>query len=107
MKKIMLILAVMLTAICVTSCGMLTNNINANETYLSVKIIQTLGDGEALAMTNKGWEYNVVKVVSNSEVYYDGKTLTGNYVLVGTYRYETVKNTIKTVPVFQRKSEIK
>lgn len=74
------------------------------ETYISVEIFQTLSKTEALAWTN---DYNVVKLETFSEVYYDGKTITGTFCLSGTYRYTTKKGNEKTVPVYIRASEYK
>lgn len=103
MKRLISILVLLITSLCITSCGLLSNNINSRQTYLSVEIFQTLGSGAGLAMTPS---YDVIKVVSNNEVYYDGKKLSGTYVLIDTYRYETKDGRIKTVPVYKRKTEL-
>ena len=43
----------------------------------------------------------------SEDVYYDGKKISGTFVLVDTYTYESKGSGIKTVPVYRRKSEIR
>lgn len=97
-----------LTSILLTSCGILMNNtagsdISSDRTYLSVEIIQTLSKNEALAWTSN---YKVVKLETDSEIYYDGKKITGNFALTDTYSYTNKEGTIKTVPVYTRTNSI-
>ena len=101
MKKVLL---VFISSI-LTSCGILINNIESSDlTYLSIEIIQTISKTEALAWTN---DSKVVKLETTSEIYYDGKEIYGNFILVGTYNYITKKGIIKTVPVYVRTTEYK
>ena len=50
-------------------------------------------------------DYKVVKLETASEVFYDGKRITGNFSLVGTYSYTNKEGTRKTVPVYIRTTE--
>ena len=104
MKKIVFLLLSFL----LTSCGVLLNsstdsNISSDRTYLSVEIIQTLSKTEALAWTRN---YKVVKIETDSEIFYDGKEVAGEYMLTGTYTYPNKEGTIKTVPVYTRTKKI-
>lgn len=74
-----------------------SNNISREKTNLNLTIFQTLGKHEALARTNN---YDVVKIETVSDVYYDGKQINGNFTLIDTYSYETTKGIIKIVPVY-------
>lgn len=104
MKKLLSLLCVTVPMLLTTSCGIFSNNINSEQTYLSVEIFQTLSKYEALACTS---DWKVVKVITSEDVYYDGKSLSGTYVLVDTYTYETKDERIKTVPVYRKKSELR
>ncbi len=106
MKKILSLFCLIATTCLTSSCSIFRNNINNEQTYLSLEIFQTLSKYEALAHTND-YDYKVVKVVTSEETYYDGKSLSGTFVLVDTYTYETKDERIKTVPVYRRKSELK
>ena len=96
----------------ISSCAELayvgTNNINAEQTYLRGTVLQTLDKGAAL-VTIKTGEYrtSTVKVVSENDVFYDDKSISGTYVRIGTFTYTTVKDVRKTVPVYILKSEYK
>ena len=70
--------------------------------YLSVEIIQTLSKNEALAFTK---DYKTVKIETVTDIYYDGKKISGDFCLAGTYTYTTKNGTVKTVPVYIRESE--
>ena len=107
MKKLLSILILTISTLCVTSCGIMNNNINAEQTNLNVEIFQTLSKTSALAHTSLWSDYKVVKIVTTKDVYYDGKQISGLFVLVDTYTYETKDGRIKTVPVYQRKSELR
>lgn len=106
MKRLISILAMVIATLCFTSCGVMQNNINSEETRLNVEIFQTLSSTTALAHTT-GWDYKVVMIKTNNDIYYDGKTITGWFRLVDTYTYESKGNGIKTVPVYQRTSELR
>ena len=109
-----LVIAIVLAfAICCTCTSCFTtllllsstqDNISKERTYLNLTIFQTLAEGEALAYTGRD---DVVKVISYSDVYYDGKTIHGTFKLIGTYKYVTNDNTEKTVPVYILESELK
>ena len=85
----------------------MTNNINAEQTNLNVEIFQTLSKTSALAHTSLWSDYKIVKIVTTKDVYYDGKQISGLFVLVDTYTYKAMDGSIKTVPVYQRKSELR
>ena len=86
----------------------ITNNIDAEETYLRGTVLQTHDKGSALVSIKIGeYRTSVVKVVSEKDVFYDDKTISGKYVRIGTYSYITVEKVRKTVPVYIRKSEYK
>ena len=70
--KRLLICAISIVALLATSsCSIFKNNINSEQTYLSVEIFQTLSKDSALAHTT-GWDYDVVKIITSEDVYYDG-----------------------------------
>ena len=71
--------------------------------FTGEEIFQTLAPGEGLVV----YDSKTVKVESNTDEYYDGKSLCGPYKMIGTYQYITVKNLGKTVPVYVKKSEYK
>lgn len=86
-----------------TSCSSLSQSDNHKEyRSLSVTIFQTLNKNEALALTPN---YDVVKIVSYDDIFYDGKKIRGYFVLIDTYSYENMQNVIKTVPVYMNKKE--
>lgn len=102
------ILFVFLASCCLTSCFTTIaalsaisranqNNISRESSYLELRIIQTLAKGEALACTEK---FEVVKIESLTEIYYDGKRVNGYFTLLDTYTYQTRNGVWKTVPVF-------
>lgn len=72
--------------------------------YISVEIFQTLSKTEALARTS---DWDVVKLETTTDVYYDGKKISGNFVMAGTYNYTNKSFVEKTVPVYIRESEYK
>ena len=75
-----------------------SNNISRKKTYLNLTIFQTYeGNRAALALTKN---YDVVKIETVFDVYYDGKQINGNFTLIGTYSYETKDERMRTVPVF-------
>lgn len=82
-------LVYILSALILTSCASMTrsttvNSNNPDNSILSVEIFQTLNKNEALAWNHK---YKVVKLVkfdNNSELYYDGKQVTGTFNLTDT-----------------------
>ena len=104
MKKIVFLLLSFL----LTSCGIMLNSstdsdISSDRTYLSVEIFQTLSKTEALAWTRN---YKIVKLETDTEIFYDGKQVAGDHKLTGTYSYTNKEGTIKTVPVYTRTHKI-
>lgn len=79
------------------------SDISSDQTYLSVEIFQTISKTEALAWTRN---YKVVKLETESEIYFDGKKVNGDHILTGTYTYPNMEGTIKTVPVYKRTEPI-
>jgi hypothetical protein len=82
--------------------------------FTGEEIFQTLAPGEGLVFYGEGLVSSggyglktVVKVESNTDEYYDGKSLWGPYKMIGTYQYITAKDFVKTVPVYVKKSEYK
>lgn len=79
--------------------------------YLNIKCFQTLSNShlcsECLASNDYLDVFYIVNFTcpgkSKSEIYYDGKNIRGNYVFVGTYSYETKKESIKTVQAYMPK----
>lgn len=82
------------------SCSTYNYNQNTNSSLktLSLRIFQTLNEHEALAFTRS---YDVVKIIANSDIYFDDKKLYGDFKLVDTYNYITTKGVKKTVPVYK------
>ena len=116
MKKTTLFFSAVLFLM-ITSCTTLEtvtplyNSSIGDKCDINVKIFQAFNSHEALA---KGFGSNdiVVKLITTEDTFYDGKILSGRYVMVDTYTY-THKNDgkkdseeyIKTVPVFIKVSE--
>jgi len=109
MKKFALLL---LCTLLLGSCSVFTptyttystpkSDISKTDTYLTLKVFQTFDKGSALAMTES---FDVVKIISSIDTYYDGKRLAGRFILVDTYTYMNNENQYKTVPVFVAKDE--
>lgn len=78
------------------------SDISKTDTYLTLKVFQTFNKGSALAMTES---FDVVKIISSIDTYYDGKKIAGRFILVDTYTYMNKENQYKTVPVFVAKDE--
>lgn len=78
------------------------DNISLEKTHLNLKIFQTLGKHQALAWTT---HYDIVKIITLDNIYYDGKQIKGDFILVDTYTYETTQGIVKTVPVYVLTSE--
>ena len=97
MKKfILLILVCMLSSCAITRSNMHT------EFFFKATVFQVLDSNEALAWDDN---LNVIKIITNDEIYYDGLRISGRYILVDTYTYETRAHQIKVVPVYVRLSE--
>lgn len=92
-----------LTLICLLVLSSAANAANDDKVYLSVEIIQTLSKTSALARTSN---WDVVKIQTSKDVYYDGKKISDYFVFIDTYSYETNSGIVKTVPVYVRQSEL-
>lgn len=97
MKKIVLLLITILT---LSSCVVLRNQTRIQ--FVNATIFQVIDSNEALAITN---DLEVIKVVTKEEMYFDGRSILGLFVLVDTYAYNAVTGKYKVVPVYIRYSE--
>lgn len=70
---------------------------SVKKSYFTLTVIQTLDDNSALCLTQN---YDIVKLEVLDRMLYDGLVITDGFVLTGTYRYVTVKDIVKTVPVY-------
>lgn len=96
MRKLILLITILL----VSSCAIMRN-----QTHLDIidgTIFQVLDSNDALVMTK---DYQIVKIVTASEVYFDGRPIAGIFILVDTYHYVTKAGVYKVVPVYVRYSE--
>ena len=115
-KHLIMLLAVSLL---LSSCGIVTNTASTSNPNtigtklgdrcnLNLKVFQTLSRNEALCMEKSLYSSNdVYKIITESNLLYDGQVISGRWVLVDTYTYETKDNRIKTVPVLMPLSEYK
>lgn len=109
MKKFLLICLILIGF---AGCGVQNLTTNNNSGFVSLECFQALDhfDHVSTCLAKDG-EWNYCYVVSlespctneNAEMFYDGKNLSGNYVLVGTYQYETKGGSSKTVKALMRK----
>ena len=111
MKKALLLLSLS-TLLLVSSCSVFTRTSLSHATigdkcYLNATIFQAVNSHEALATTSRELNSIVVKLITSEDTYYDGKRVSGTYVMVDTYTYENKQERIKTVPVFIKVSEYK
>ena len=74
---------------------------------MNAKIFQAVNSHEALATTSRELNSIVVKLITSEDTYYDGKRVSGTFIMVDTYTYENKQEIIKTVPVFIKVSEYK
>ena len=89
-----------MSMIIVSSCAIMRN-----QTHLDIidgTIFQVLDSNDALVMTK---DYQVVKIITTNEVYFDGRSIAGIFILVDTYHYITKDGVYKVVPVYVRYSE--
>jgi len=108
MKKKLLLLSISILLFA-SSCSIFTQITLSHATigdkcYLNVKIFQALNSHEALATSAETGDI-VVKVITAEDTFYDGKRVSGKYIMVDTYTYKDNLETIKTVPVFIKISE--
>lgn len=92
---------ILLVIVCMLSSCAITRN-TAHLKFVDATIFQILDSNTALAIDE---HFNTIQVITNEEVYYDGRQISGMFVLVDTYSYETVQHRIKVVPVYVRLSE--
>ena len=109
MKKKLLAVLTISILVFVSSCSVLSQKPLSNASigdkcYLNVRIFQAMNSHEALATSVKNNNI-VVKLITTEDTFYDGKKVTGTYIMVNTYTYENKLETIKTVPVFIKVSE--
>ncbi len=109
MKNKLLPLLTISILIFVSSCSVLSRKPLSNaaigdKCYLNVRIFQAMNSQEALA-TSVDNNNIVVKLITTEDTFYDGKRVSGTYIMVDTYTYENKLETIKTVPVFIKVSE--
>ena len=109
-KHLIMLLAVSLL---LSSCGIFSigaasgKNIG-DRCVLKLEVFQTLSRNEALCIETSLYSSNdVYKIITESNLLYDGQVISGTWVLVDTYTYETKDERIKTVPVFMPLSEYK
>lgn len=112
MKRLLSIL-IITTGILFNSCA--TTNYSSNNKfkskYLNIECFQTLGNESnfscCLAKDYKWDVYYIVNFIcpdnSKFEIYYDGKSLSGYYIFVGTYSYKTKDDSQKTVQAYMPK----
>ena len=107
-KLLLLIIATLSLNSCFTMTYLATeaskDDISKTDTFLHLKIFQTLDDGFALAKTN---QYDAVAIYTHNQKLYDGKQLDGRFKFIDTYSYTTAQNVYKTVPVFMPVVEYK
>ena len=103
MKRIVFIT---LAILCLISCGTAKHSRQNifDSKYISGKIFQTINEFEALVLTDN---YDVIKIFTAHETLYDGKKISGIYVMTDTYQYINKKDELKTVPVYIKKKELK
>lgn len=111
MKKALLPLSVSILLL-LSSCSIFTRASLSNASigdkcYLNATIFQAVNSHEALATTSQERNSIVVKLITSEDTFYDGKRVSGTYIMVDTYTYESKQETIKTVPVFIKVSEYK
>ncbi|MBO7617254.1 MAG: hypothetical protein J6T22_08620 [Bacteroidales bacterium] len=111
MKKALLLLSLSILLL-VSSCSIFTRTSLSHATigdncYLNATIFQAVNSHEALATTSREPNSIVVKLITSEDIYYDGKKVSGTYVMVDTYSYENKQEITKTVPVFIKVSEYK
>ena len=112
MKKVIILL---IAFFAISACSTLTSSQNnasvktpQGTRYLDVKIMQTLDKNSALAhVKDKYGSYygDLVKIITEKDMYYDDLVVQGYFVLVSTYTYITKSEIQKTVPVYIKLNE--
>ena len=109
MKKALFLLSTTLLLL-TSSCSIFTrvslsNASIGDKCYFNATIFQAVNSHEALATTSREPSSIVVKLITSEDTYYDGKKVSGTYIMVDTYTYENKQGIIKTVPVFIKVAE--
>ena len=110
LKNLIMLLAVslLLSSCGIFSIGAASGKQLGDKCDLKLEVFQTLSRNEALCMEKSLYSSNdVYKIITESNLLYDGQVISGRWVLVDTYTYETKDNRIKTVPVLMPLSEYK
>lgn len=112
MKRLLFII---LTCLLLPSCSVLSTSSTGFQAknpsgtrYIDVKIMQTLSKHSALAhVKDKYGSYygDIIKIITEKDMYYDDLIVQGYFVLVSTYSYTTNAGYQKTVPVYIKLSE--
>ena len=114
----MVALLLMIGGVTLNSCSSqqfttTTTNDNNKTQWLSIKCFQALSNtseySECLAR-NDNWDVFYIvsftcpgKDKDKGDIYYDGKSLSGSFVFVGTYSYVTKNESSKTVQAYMPK----
>lgn len=97
-----------LCAFTLASCSAVINSMQetnlTERTVLDLEVYQTLSETSAIAFTK---DNKAVKVVSYDGMMYDGKQISGSFILVGTYTYIANNGMEKTIPTYVRLNELK
>ena len=109
MKKLLSLLSISILLLA-SSCSVFTRASLSHATigdkcHFNATIFQAVNSHEALATTSRDPSSIVVKLITSEDTYYDGKIVSGTFIMVDTYTYENKQETIKTVPVFIKASE--
>lgn len=95
-----------------TGCGVQNLTTKNNSGFVSIECFQALSNYDHVSdCLARDSDWKVCYVVSlynpcnndDAEMFYDGKNISGDYVLVGTYQYETKGGSTKTVKALMRK----
>ena len=121
MKRIILLSTIILMFL-TTSCSLLEitkpktirDATVGNICWIDGNIFNTINENEALITLYTEEKINVargfkdpfiIKIITNEEIYYDGKQITGYFIMTDTYSYITRDSIPRTVPVYIRNDE--
>lgn len=99
MKKFILLILVCMLSSCSVA---ITRGEYHTKRFTNARVFQVLDSNDALIWDD---DFNVAKIVTIEEIYYEGLKISGRFILVDTYAYETRAHQIKVVPVYVRLSE--
>ena len=117
LKYIRLFFILIIGHITISSCSLQqlsatqTDTQNNKVSFLNIKVFQTLSNSKVLSQClARNSNFDVFYILSftcpgkeKNEIYYDGKNISGRYVFVGTYSYETKQKIEKTVQAYMPK----